>query len=209
MANDDRGARTARDEIRAHVNAAREARPADERDADDLARARRVLKLIDELVPATSDAVVACYLSREFEPGTIGLIDALSEAHPVLVPKLTRQTDSFERRHPDWAWFTALEDLQPGPFGIPDPASPGLGADVLGMARVVIASALQAGPDGSRLGTGGGWFDRALLHLTPGVPVVVLINDDEVVEVAQRPHDRPVDWLVTPTRTIRTQPVEY
>ena len=84
-----------------------------------------------------------------------------------------------------------------------------MGADVLGMARVVIASALQAGPDGSRLGTGGGWFDRALLHLAPGVPVVVLINDDEVVEVAQRPHDRPVDWLVTPTRTIRTQPVEY
>lgn len=207
MAIDDRGARTERDEIRASVNAARQARPAAQREADDLARARRVLTLIDELVPATADAVVACYLSREFEPGTIGLIDALSEAHPVLVPKLTRQTDSFERRHPDWAWFTALEDLQPGPFGIPDPASPGLGADIVRVAKVVIASALQAGPDGSRLGTGGGWFDRALLHLPGDVPVVVLLNDDEVVLVPQRPHDKPVDWLVTPTRTIRTQPL--
>ncbi len=175
------------------------------RAADDLARSKRVLKLIDELVPATPDAVVGCYLSREFEPGTIELIAALSQAHPVLVPKLTRQTDSFERRHPDWAWFTTVEDLQPGPFGIPDPAGPGLGADALGVAKVVIASALNAGPDGSRLGTGGGWFDRALLHLAPGVPVVALLNDDEVAPVRQRPHDKPVDWLVTPTKTIRTR----
>lgn len=147
--------------------------------------------MVRELVPA--GGVVACYLAREPEPGTLELVERLADDYRVLVPKIGRT--------PDWAWYDA--ELVPGMFGIPEPATPGLGAAALAAADLVIAAALAAGTDGSRIGTGGGWYDRALLQRRPGVPVVVLLNDDEVRDCPQQPHDQPIDVLVTPTRTLR------
>ena len=71
-------------------------------------------------------------------------------------------------------------------------------------ASVIAPTKLSPAPVALRTGTGGGWFDRALLHRRPGTPVLVLLNDDEVQAQPQLPHDQTVDWLVTPTRTIRT-----
>lgn len=194
-----------RDDIRERVRRSRLARlehPEAEQRADDQQRDARVLALVDSLVPP--DAVVACYLSRAGEPGTLGLIARLCERGRVLVPKLGPRDDGGARRKPDWTWFDAVAGLVRGPFGIPDPVGQGLGAEALAQADLVIAAALSAGPDGSRIGTGGGWFDRALPLRRAGVPVVALLNDDEVLSCPQEPHDEPVDWLVTPTRTIRT-----
>lgn len=173
-----------------------------QRMTDDHARDARVLDLVGSLVPP--EVVMACYLSRTHEPGTLDLVVRLAENRRVLVPKLGRLDDGGPRGRPDWAWFAGTTSLVAGPFGIPDPAGPGLGAQALAQAELVIAAALCAGPDGSRIGTGAGWFDRALPHRRTGVPVVVLLNDDEVFECPQEEHDEPVDWLVTPTRTIRT-----
>ena len=50
-----------------------------------------------------------------------------------------------------------------------------------------------------RLGRGGGWYDRALAAATPGTPVWVLLNTDEVLPaIPVHPWDRPVDALLTP-----------
>ena len=58
-------------------------------------------------------------------------------------------------------------------------------------------------PSGRRLGRGGGWYDRALVHASPEARVWLLLNDDEVVdEVPSEPHDLPVTALVTPTRWV-------
>ena len=82
-----------------------------------------------------------------------------------------------------------------------------LGAESLKEADLIIIPALAASVDGTRLGQGGGWYDRALVHRCPGTPVVAAIFDDEVLEagvIPAEPHDVPVDALVTPTRTIVT-----
>lgn len=90
------------------------------------------------------------------------------------------------------------------------PAQPGgeaRGAESLKEADLIVIPALAASADGTRLGQGGGWYDRALVHRCPGTPVVAAIFDDEVLEagvIPAEPHDVPVDAIVTPTRTITT-----
>ena len=79
------------------------------------------------------------------------------------------------------------------------------GAESLKEADLIVIPALAASADGTRLGQGGGWYDRALVHRCPGTPVVAAIFDDEVLEagvIPAEPHDVPVDAIVTPTRTI-------
>lgn len=202
MARHDPADPAARYEIRAEINRTRLARDEAQRLADDEARDARVAELVNDLVP--DGRVVACYLSREAEPGTLNLVTRLVKRRRVLVPKVSGVDDGTPRLTPNWAWFTGPKDLDEGPFGIPEPTGPGLGAESLAKADLIIASALSAGEDGSRIGTGGGWFDRALPFRRPEVPVVVLLNDEEVRNHPQLPHDQRVDWLVTPTRTIRT-----
>ena len=76
------------------------------------------------------------------------------------------------------------------------------GAESLKEADLIVIPALAASADGTRLGQGGGWYDRS-----PGVPVVAVVFDDEVLEpgiIPAEPHDVPVDAIVTPTRTITT-----
>ena len=80
-----------------------------------------------------------------------------------------------------------------------------LGAESLKNADLIVIPALAASADGTRLGQGGGWYDRALTHRSPGVPVVAVIFDDEVLESGVIPteaHDVPIDAIITPTRTI-------
>ncbi|WP_048672680.1 5-formyltetrahydrofolate cyclo-ligase [Xylanimonas cellulosilytica] len=82
-----------------------------------------------------------------------------------------------------------------------------LGAESLKEADLIVIPALAASTDGTRLGQGGGWYDRALTHRSPDTPVVAAIFDDEVLEagiIPADPHDIPIDVIVTPTRTIAT-----
>ncbi len=85
------------------------------------------------------------------------------------------------------------------------PVGEARGAESLKEADLIVIPALAASVDGTRLGQGGGWYDRALVHRCPGTPVVAVIFDDEVVEagvIPAEPHDVPIDAIVTPTRTI-------
>lgn len=81
------------------------------------------------------------------------------------------------------------------------------GAESLKEADLIVIPALAASADGTRLGQGGGWYDRALMHRSPGVAVVSVVFDDEVLESGVIPteaHDVPIDAIITPTRTIAT-----
>lgn len=85
------------------------------------------------------------------------------------------------------------------------PVGEARGAESLKEADLIVIPALAASVDGTRLGQGGGWYDRALMHRSPTTPVVAAIFDDEVLEagvIPAEPHDVPVDAIVTPTRTI-------
>ena len=157
------------------------------RDARDAARLPLLLAL------AEPHAVVACYLSVPPEPSTVAFVGALDAAGVrVLLPKLAG------RRTPDWAWFNGAADLVDGWRGISEPSGAALGASALGLASLIVVPALSVTPHGRRLGTGGGWYDRALGEAASNAVVVAVVNDSEVLDaVPAEPWDRSVDAIVT------------
>lgn len=171
--------------LRARIRARRASMPLSEGD-----RTARALAL------STGAGVVACYLSVDPEPGTHALVDALvAGGCRVLVPLL--------RREPDWAWYAGPEGLRPGWGGIPVPMTPPLGPQILARAEWIWVSGLAATPEGDRLGTGGGWYDRALRHASPDARIGVLLHDGEVLEsVPTDIWDRRVHVILTASGTL-------
>lgn len=141
---------------------------------------------------------VAVYASVDDEPSTWELIEALYQRDVrVLLPVLAG------RRYPDWGWYAGREALRPGWAAIPEPTTPALGADALGEASLVWASALAATPGGDRMGVGGGWYDRALAHAADDAVIAVLLDDADVLDsVPVEPWDRRIDVIVTELRTV-------
>ena len=108
-------------------------------------------------------------------------------------------------RSPRWGLWEAGQALVTPSRPPAQPCGEAMGAESLAEADLIIIPALAASADGARLGQGGGWYDRALLHRSPGVAVVSVVFDDEVLESGVIPteaHDVPIDAIITPTRTI-------
>lgn len=137
-------------------------------------------------------AVVAVYVSVGREPGTGLLIDALHAAGKrVLLPVLRADDDL------DWAVFTGV--LVPASRGLLEPPGARLGAAAVTEAGVVLVPGLAASDGGDRLGRGGGSYDRALARVRAGVPIGVLLHEEETgLDVPTEPHDRRVTHAVTP-----------
>lgn len=135
--------------------------------------------------------VVALFASRPGEPATPAVIASLHAAGVrVLLPVL--------RRQPDWADFTGWDEMTPSWGDILEPTGPRLGAESLRLADVIVVPALAVGRDGTRLGTGGGWYDRALPHRRPGATIVALARADEVLDgVPVEQHDIGVGAIAT------------
>ena len=75
-----------------------------------------------------------------------------------------------------------------------------LGVDSLAEADLVLVPALAVGADGTRLGRGGGSYDRALARVPADRPVVALLYDGELLPgVPAEAHDRRVTAVVTPS----------
>ncbi len=65
---------------------------------------------------------------------------------------------------------------------------------------VVLVPALAVATDGTRLGRGGGSYDRALARVPSATPVAALLYDTEVVvHLPSEPWDLPVRAVVTPS----------
>lgn len=150
-------------------------------------------------VPAVQEAaVVVAYAARPTEPGTGPLLEMLAgRGARVLLPVLGA---GLAR---DWADYTGPDDLlERAPGRPPEPGGPNLGADVIGDADVVIAPALAVDTRGTRLGQGGGWYDRVLKQVRAGVPSVAVVFPEELYDAVERPlpvlqHDMPVDAVAT------------
>lgn len=165
-------------------------REAGTREEDARALAERVLDL-PELAGA---GCLALYAATATEPATAPLIAALLDAgRTVLLPRV---------RDPLLEWVAVSSDtpMVPGAHAIPEPQA-GSPRD-LGAAQAIVVPALAVDMAGRRLGQGGGYYDRALIGTT--APVIALVFDDEVLEVIPtQSHDRRVDVIVTPARSIR------
>jgi 5-formyltetrahydrofolate cyclo-ligase len=180
-----------KDEMRRQVRARRRSRS----DADRGTAARQLAHRVLALPELTGAGTVAAYVSTAAEPGTLPLRTELRRRGTrVLLPVLRADDDL------DWA----LDEgpLAPGRRGVAEPAGARLGSEAIAQATVVVCPAAAVALDGTRLGHGGGSYDRALTRAA-GL-VVALVHDDELVDVLPRdPHDRPVHVAITPGRTVR------
>jgi 5-formyltetrahydrofolate cyclo-ligase len=186
-------------DLRARLRRARQARSADERVAAAEAIAARVLAL-PEVVAART---VTAYISRASEPGTAPLLRGLEDRRVrVLLPVL------LDGLVLDWAPYDGDADLVacalPGNGSLLEPSGERLGPVGIASADIVLAPGLAVGADGTRMGFGGGCYDRALTHVGTSTPVAVLLYDDELLDAVPRePHDRTVTMAVTPLRVVR------
>jgi 5-formyltetrahydrofolate cyclo-ligase len=177
--------------VRSAVLAARRARPAGVLAAGSL----RLWGHLSELVRADlgqadstgagQPPIIATYIPFGTEPGA-HLPEPLPRslatragAAGVLVPILLGDNDLDWR---DWR------------------ESGGQGVDAIMKADLVIVPALAVDRAGTRLGRGGGSYDRALARVRPGVPIVALLHDGEFAHrLPTDPHDRRVTAVIMPT----------
>ncbi|GAA4486297.1 5-formyltetrahydrofolate cyclo-ligase [Actinoallomurus oryzae] len=164
------------------------------------ATAARVLRDTFLTLPEAEMAgTVAAYVSIGDEPGTHGLLFALwKRGTYVLVPRLLPGGDL------DWASYEGPDSLRPGPYGLLEPVEPPRGVTAVRGADLIIVPALAVSSStGTRLGRGGGSYDRVLARVDPGILTVAAVYDSELLgSVPAEPHDRAVRAVVTPSRGI-------
>jgi 5-formyltetrahydrofolate cyclo-ligase len=126
---------------------------------------------------------VAAYVPLGTEPGSVELLAGLREAGiEVLVPVLRPDRDL------GWTSWTGA-----GEAGLD------LGVDAIAKVDAVLVPALAIARDGTRLGRGGGSYDRALPRRRPGCPAIALLFDGELVDaLPQDRWDARVDAVICP-----------
>lgn len=168
---------------------------ADRRDRTPAARATAAAAVTTALLARLARVrVLAAFVPEDIEPGAGRLPAAFTQLGArVLLPVVP--DSGAELR-----WAVDTGRLTPGRFGILEPVGPRLGPTAVGTAEVLVVPALAVDRCGTRLGRGGGWYDRALRHARPGAVVAALVFDDELVDrLPALDHDRPVTAVVTPS----------
>ena len=148
---------------------------------DDAAIAAHLDALPPGACPRSAPATVLSYESLPHEPPTAAINTALrSRGHRVLVPI------TLPDMQLDWC---DLDDPGRTPFGIEAPA----GADL------VLAPGLAVDTAGTRMGQGGGCYDRVLPMLPRETPVIVLLHPGEHTSepLPREAHDIAVPWVLT------------
>ncbi|WP_241968071.1 5-formyltetrahydrofolate cyclo-ligase [Streptomyces sp. ICBB 8177] len=179
--------------LRARLLAARRTLAAGEREEAARALARHAAALPE----LAGTGTVAGYVSVGGEPGTRELLETLRERGVrVLLPVLRDDNDL------DWARYEGPGSLVAGPRGLLEPFGPRLGRRAVLAAGTVLLPGVAVDASGTRLGRGGGSYDRVLerLALAGAHPVlmVLLYAHEVVAAVPREPHDHPVHAVLTP-----------
>ena len=146
---------------------------------------------------AAADSVF-CYVGRRGEIDTRPLLRAALEAGKTLAVPLCMGPGMMQARA-----VRSLEELAPaGPYGIPEPPA---GAPKVPPQRLALCvlPCLAAAPDGTRLGYGGGYYDR---YLEDYQGPAILVCPDRLLQprVPVGLHDRRVPIVATETQIWRT-----
>jgi 5-formyltetrahydrofolate cyclo-ligase len=158
--------------------------------------ARSLAEHLDAVV--TSASTVSAYVPVGAEPGSIEMLDVLlRRAGRVLLPVARTAADDSPVAL-QWGEYRPGQ-LVAARFGLLEPAEPWLPATALAEASVVLVPALAVDRAGVRLGRGGGFYDRTLVHRDPRARLIAVIRDQELLdELPREPHDVPMTHALTP-----------
>ena len=134
--------------------------------------------------------VVFCFVGAGREVDTRPILeDALTSGKVLCVPLRTGPGEIELRR------VTALDQLFPGTYGIPEPPA-GSGVVPVDEVDFAVLPCVTCDRGGRRLGHGGGHYDRFLAQYRGGA---VLLCRERLLreEIPMEPHDYPVPWVLT------------
>ncbi len=183
--------------LRQSIIAARLAVGLEERQRLDSMIADRIAKL--EAYHAAK--TVMCYMNFGAEfAAEIFVKQALNDGKQILLPKVNRDNKQLDLyRINDLA-----QDVAPGTWEIREPISERC-EKVTDLTSVdfILLPGVAFGLDGSRLGYGGGYYDKLLASMPHQPSLVAAAYALQVAEnIPQENTDRKVEWLITEQKTI-------
>lgn len=152
--------------------------------------------IVDVCSSAHPRAAVAGFIRHGHEVDVEPLLAELKVSGvTVALPKVEGDDLLFLR------WDAA--ELIEGAYGLLEPLN--AGAVSLAELAVVLVPAMACSVDGTRLGRGGGYYDRALSKLPASARLICVVGDDAVMpagSIPQEPHDVRMHAIATPTRLL-------
>ena len=149
---------------------------------------------------------VAAFYPMEKEPDITGIVGA---HNPILLPVLC-QSDGRLLHEVAWSLHTQEDSLiRPNPRFPAQSTAEVRGPEALATVSVILVAGLAVDRAGTRLGQGGGWYDRALRFRAAKTPVIACVFDWEYMDslLPCETHDQAVDGVLTPSRVINLKAV--
>ena len=162
------------------------------------ARAARMSALVQcNLIETPTYANAACvilYAPKDNEVAT-GLIfeHAIAAGRQVFYPRIVSGNS-----HLHLVRVRTLAELQPGKFGILEPAGAEIARNADLARALICVPGVAFGPAGQRLGRGGGYYDRLIAVLSPQTVTAGLAYSFQVLDrLPEAPSDRRLGLIVT------------
>lgn len=158
---------------------------------------RRMLFNMPEFKEAKT---VFFYASFRTESETINMIrKTLKMGKRVVVPKVDK-----ERRRLRLFEIKGITELSPGYVGIPEPSLSDERLMDINDIDIVIIPGVVFDYSGSRIGYGGGYYDRLLSKMWKKLPFIALAYKEQLVDlIPSEVHDVKVDIIVTDEGVLR------
>ena len=142
-----------------------------------------------------SATTIASYISYEFEPSTDEINEAfLRSGKVLLLPRINGDQLEWVRWDGDPANLVTKKKIS-------EPVGPAL--TDLSQIQAIVVPALRIEQSGFRLGQGGGYYDRALVHLKAWKIGLVYAGELSSEVLPHESHDVPLDAAATPSIVVR------
>jgi 5-formyltetrahydrofolate cyclo-ligase len=142
-----------------------------------------------------SATTIASYISYEYEPSTIEINEAfLRSGKVLLLPRINGDQLEWVSWDGDPAKLLTKKKIS-------EPVGPAL--TDLSQIQAIVVPALRIDQSGFRLGQGGGYYDRALVHLSAWKIGLVYAGELSSEVLPHETHDVPLDAAATPSIVVR------
>ncbi len=163
---------------------------------------RRILELPEMCESVPDDAVIGLYSPIQMEINLLSGSDFLrAKGMQVALPRVTEDTLVFSIQKRDG-------QLRPGMFGIMEPEPEAVTLEYRDLYAICLPG-LAFDRSGARIGYGKGYYDRYIgQHMDSRDRQPLLVGtgyDFQLLDfIPQTEHDRKLDYIITPSKTIKT-----